>query len=142
MNRRIKPLTVFEYLQLLDYAKNKHVERDEPIPSFQQSKINELESCLQTPFQGFGGVLFYKGFIKKACMLFYLLSRNHVLTNGNKRLACLCLSYFCYRNGYILFIPEFIFYRLAKETVLADENNKEKTIKAIEKTIKQYLIKR
>lgn len=115
-----------------------HKSREEPIPQFQNSKLPELESCLCTPFQGFQGFLFYRGLVHKASMLFYLLARNHVLSNGNKRLACLCTSFFCHLNGYDIFIPEVEFYNLAKEVVVANENDKEKTIKKIEKVINRY----
>lgn len=74
-------------------------------------------------------------------MLFYLFARNHILVNGNKRLACLCLSFFCFKQGHQLLIPDDIFYKLAKDTVLADEVNKKKTIRMIEKVIRKYLVK-
>src|ERR1044071_4851799 len=121
MSRRISPLTVTEFLVVLEFAKKIHAEKEEPIPSFHESKINELESCLQTPFQSFGGISLYKGLVNKASMLFYLLARNHVLSNGNKRMACLCMSFFCFKNGYHLLIPEQVLYHLAKYTVMAKE---------------------
>ncbi|HTB51500.1 MAG TPA: Fic family protein [Ferruginibacter sp.] len=136
---RIRPVTVDEYLQIIEIAKEIHAQKAEPIPSFHNSKKHELESCLQTPFTGFGGKLFYKGFIHKASMLFYLLARNHVMANGNKRLACLCLSYFCFINNRFLVIPENVFYDLAKETVLASEEDKDTTILKIEKTVLKYI---
>lgn len=139
MSRRIVPVTISEYLEILELAQEIHKEKDEPIPSFQASKSNELDSCLKTPFTSYMGVLLYKGFIRKASMLFYLLCRNHVLVNGNKRLACLCLSWFCYKNHHNLEIPQDEFYNLAKETVLASEDDKAKTLKKIEKAILKYL---
>lgn len=136
---KLVPLTVDQFLSLVVFAQEIHKQKDEPIPSFHHSKINELESCLKTPFGGFGGRLFYKGLIPKASMLFYLLARNHVMGNGNKRLACLSLSFFCFINNKHLFLPDNIFYDLAKYAVLAKEDDKDETIRKIEKTIRKYI---
>lgn len=72
-------------------------------------------------------------------MLFYLFARNHVLANGNKRMAIQCLSYFCFKNGYELNIPEEEFYELAESTLLAKEEDKDATLKKIRKTVQRYL---
>lgn len=142
MSKKLRQVTVTEFCLLIEFARDLHSLKNEPIPSFQNSKLPVLESCLQTPFTGFEGLLFYRGLIHKASMLFYLLARNHVLTNGNKRLACLTTSYFCFLNGWnINKIPDEVFYQLAKDTVLANENDKRTTIKKIEKVINEFKVR-
>ena len=136
---RIKKLDVKTFLDLINLAQLIHTEKKEPIPAFSNSKIGELESCLDTPFMGYGGKLFYKGLIKKASILFYFLARNHVMSNGNKRLACLSLSYFCFINGKWLNATEPNLYKLTLNTVIAAEDDKDKTIRSIEMFLKNNL---
>ncbi|HTS44189.1 MAG TPA: Fic family protein [Puia sp.] len=124
MSRKIRRVSIQEFTELVNFAVEMHYMNDEPIPQLRESEFDRLESCLNTPFQKYFGVYFYRGFLKKASILFYLLNRNHVLLNGNKRMACLCLGYFCFKNGYDLIISEDIFYQLAREVVMSDENQK------------------
>ena len=53
----------------------------------------------------------------------------------------MCLYYFCYKNGYQLRIPDDEFYKLAKETVMASEINKDITLKKVRITIQKFLVK-
>ncbi|MGB8194570.1 MAG: type II toxin-antitoxin system death-on-curing family toxin [Chitinophagaceae bacterium] len=137
MSNRLSPVTIADFLILIEYAKTSHISRHEPIPELKKTDIGNLESCLNTPFQKFQGAYLYKGFIDKACMLFYLLIKNHPLANGNKRMACLCLAYFGFINNYILTIPEIEFYHLAKE--IAESNNMERIMKKIKNTLKKNM---
>ena len=51
---------------------------DEPIPDFNTRFPNKLESCIAVPSQKFEKKNLYKGFIKKASILFYLMIKNHL----------------------------------------------------------------
>lgn len=137
MSRCINSITVEEFIELVKMAQEIHIEKLEPIPNFQETKLNELESSLNTPFMGFNGILFYPGFLKKAAILFYLLARNHVLGNGNKRTACLCLDYFCFKNKRQLTLSEDSLYQLAKFTVIAKEEDQNKTLYYIETLLRK-----
>src|SRR6478672_7663067 len=107
---RIKPITLDEFLWLVEYAQVHHSTLNEPIPQIFPNQYDEIKSCLNAPFMTFGGRQLYKGFALKAAFLFYLLNKNHPLANGNKRMACLCLGYFCAANGHELNIKWQSFY--------------------------------
>jgi death-on-curing family protein len=80
----------------------------------------------------------YLGFIKKSAILFYLLIKNHYLENGNKRMACFTLSFFCEINGYDFDIDEISYYNLSKS--VASSTDKNEALLLIEKELKKYLI--
>ncbi len=141
MSRRIKPLNISTFHLILEYAQKKHSNKSEPIPKL-SANTDRLESCLNTPFQKYEGKFLYRGLLTKAAILFYLINKNHPLLNGNKRMACLCLNYFCFINGYIILIPDDQFYEVAKAVVTSDNNRKEEVIKIIEALVKKYWKKR
>ena len=121
---RLKPLSVPTFRLLLEYAQMQHSNKREPIPKL-STNTERLESCLNTPFQKYAGKHLYKGLLTKAAILFYLLNKNHPLVNGNKRMACLSLDYFCFINGYLLLIPEDQFYEVAKAVVVSENDRKD-----------------
>ena len=140
MSRRTYRIDLPTFKLLLKYAQEKHAANGEPIPALNKD-LDRLESCLNTPFQRFGVKPLYRGFLNKASILFYLLNKNHPLLNGNKRMACLCLLYFCYNNGYILLLPEAEFENLAKSVVTANNENKDQELKRIKEVLKGNLRK-
>ncbi len=110
---KFRAITLPEFIWLVENAQMTHYAKKEPIPLLLPTNYDRADSCLKTPFQTFGGRHLYQGFMRKAAVLFYLLNKNHVLSNGNKRMACLTLGYFCYINGKTLTIPSDRFYLLA-----------------------------
>ena len=80
---------------------------DEKIPDFSSRYHGKLESCLATPFQGFGGKKFYKGLIDKVAVLFYLMIKNHPFENGNGRWARIVTNIYLRKKGFELILwPE------------------------------------
>ena len=77
----------------------KFMEWNEPIPDFETRFPDKLESCIETPFQTFGGKSLYKGLIGKSSILFYLMIKNHPFQNGNKRIAITTLLFFLIQNN-------------------------------------------
>lgn len=59
-----------------------------------------LDSALNSPFQTFGGVDLNYSIIDKASKLYYSLCNNHCFTDGNKRIASLCMVMFLDINGF------------------------------------------
>jgi death-on-curing protein len=51
------------------------------------SRLDLLDSALHAPQAGFGDVEFYPDLIDKAAVLAVRIARNHLLPDGNKRLA-------------------------------------------------------
>lgn len=137
---RLKRVTLSDFTQLIELAQETHYARNESIPRMKDSEINKLESSLNTPFQQFMGVFLYKGFLNKAAVLFYLLIKNHPLSNGNKRMACLTLVWFCNTNRYSFQMPQFLFEELAKEIAKSEEDIKV-VVERIKKRIGKYVIK-
>jgi len=138
MRQSIKRVTLEKFLEILAHAQNAHRAKGEPIPYLTNDQKQAVEKCLTSPFnQAFGSYL-YKGFICKAAFLFYSINKNHLIGNGNKRMSCLTLSYFCRINHYTLLIPEAEFEALALRVVVSDSANYESELKNIRKILKRY----
>ncbi len=98
---------------------------DEPIPEFKTRLPNILESCIQTPFQTYGGPLYHK-LTGKASILFYLMIKNHPFENGNKRIAVMTLFIFLSKNRKWLKVSNSELYRFAVE--IAESKPKSKDV--------------
>jgi prophage maintenance system killer protein len=94
---RLSSVKIEDFKLLLQEAQKSHIVKNEPIPEL-GNDLSKIESSLRTPFQTFSGTDLYKGFEKKAAMLFYLLIKNHPLSNGNKRMACITLAFFAVKS--------------------------------------------
>lgn len=112
---------------------------DEPIPDFKTRFPGILESCLATPFATFGRKDFYKGLIKKAAVLFYLMIKNHPFQNGNKRIAVTSLLTFLALNKKWLHVGTHELYRFAVWVAQSSADVKDDTINAIQTFLKKYL---
>jgi death-on-curing family protein len=115
---------------------------DEPIPDFSSRRPNILESCLATPFQSFSKKSLYPGFIHKASILFYLLSKNHPFQNGNKRIAMTTLFVFLYKNKKWIKVDTQELYNFTVWVAQSPPKVKEETVKAIKKFLKTYMVDR
>jgi death-on-curing family protein len=113
----------------------------EPIPDFLTRYPNRLESCLETPFQTFDKKALYRGLIKKAAILFYLMVKNHPFQNGNKRIAVTSLLTFLLLNKFWLKAESLEIYQFAKSVAESQAKDKDKIIPIIEKFVKIRLIK-
>ena len=99
MSKRLKPVTLLEFSILLDIAREIHAGLQEPIPELAAENWQKIAFALEAPFQYTFNFTPYRGFVKKAAILFYFLVKGHRLQNGNKRMACITLNYFCEKNG-------------------------------------------
>lgn len=128
----IRPLTIQEAryiahqlaLELLDYS-------EEPIPPFDTRYPHILESCLEQPFQQFGGVDLYPGIFKKAAVLFFLVTKNHPFKNGNKRMALTLTLTFLYVNGYFLEISTNDLYKISLKVAADSQQPIEKVVELL-----------
>lgn len=96
--------------------------REEPIDPFEQNifDVGKLEGNLFVPqTQSFGQAL-YPTIETKAGILFYIIIKNHVFHNGNKRMAVFCLETFLNMNGYQLLASRKELFDKAIETVNSD----------------------
>ena len=134
---RFRPVTLAEFEWLLEEAQSQHKNKGEPIPKLKEGQLQAVDSCLNIPFQTFDRKYLYHGFLDKAAMLFYVINKNHPLSNGNKRMACLTLAYFCFVNNKPLFISDEEFYDLAKEVTQSDPKAMEATLAHIKKILRQ-----
>ena len=62
-----------------------------------------LESALNAPFASFGDDEIYPTIQDKAAVLFFRVTNNHSLLDGNKRLGVLTFAYFCTLNKYTVY---------------------------------------
>jgi death on curing protein len=136
---KTRRVTLSEFILLVQNAQKTHSKLKEPIPLLKQSQYGLVESCLKTPFQTFGGKDLYRGFLTKAAILFYLINKNHCLSNGNKRMACLTLGYLCEINNKKLTIPPHKFSALAKKVTMSNSSLKDETIENIKAKLKPYI---
>ncbi len=138
---RIEPLTIEEVKLVAHDLAQAHMEWGEPIPDFSTRYPDILERCIAAPHQTFGGQL-YKGLIKKASILFYLLIKNHPFQNGNKRIAVTTLLYFLYKNNAWLQIDNQRLYNFARWVAESDATLKEATVTAIQKLLEDNVVKK
>ena len=117
----------------------KHMDFDEPIPDFSTRFPNVLESCLATPFQGFGKRNFYPTLVSKTSILFYLMIKNHPFQNGNKRLAMTTMFVFLHENNTWLIVGTQELYNFAVWVASSPPKLKDETVKAVEKFIRTHL---
>ena len=122
---------------LLEVAQKSHLAKKEPIPAPHNRSFEQIEYCLEIPFQVVFGKVLYAGFYQKAAILFYLLIKNHYLENGNKRMACFTLAFFCEINGYNFDIEEESYYNLSK--TVASSIDKNEALRIIQLALKKYL---
>ena len=113
---------------------------NEPIPEFDTRYPNVLESCINTPFQTYGGKDLYRGLISKAAILFYLLIKNHPFQNGNKRIAITSLFLFFYRNQKVLKVDSTKLDNFAVWVAQSPSEAKEEVINYTSKFIRKNII--
>jgi death on curing protein len=136
---RIRPVTYDNFLYVFKYAQEKHSQKDEPIPQITTDNIPKIKSALNQPFSTFEGRYLYKGFASKAAILFYGIIAGHVLANGNKRMAILTLSFFCFTNSYGVKLTSEALEFMAK--VVASPHDKDDVLAFIERTINKYRVR-
>ena len=135
MNKTIG-IDIESYNALFQQAQNNHQSLNEPIPEISSESKNKIEYILNVPFQRVFGKLLYWGFYKKASILFYLMIKNHPLSNGNKRMACYSLVLFYDINKRRFNISSEKLYELTYYTVNSDSNKYEETINYIANFLK------
>ena len=113
---------------------------DEPIPDFSTRFPNILESCLATPFQGFGGKFLFPTLLAKAAILFYLMIKNHPFQNGNKRIAITILFVFLYENGKWIKADTQELYNFTVWVAQSPSSVKEQTVEAIKAFLKKHIV--
>ena len=135
---KIKSLTVEEVQYIAHSFARRFLEWDEPIPDFSTRYPDVLERSLAAPHQTFEGQL-YKGLVKKAAILFYLLIKNHPFQNGNKRIAVVTLMIFLSKNGKWLTLSNQELYNFAKWVAESNAKLKNSAIIAVEEFLGVYL---
>ena len=135
----IKPLTLrdAEYIAHR-YAVEKLNFENEPMPAFHTRTPGELESCLAEPFQTFGGKYLHWSFVERAALLFYLVTKNHCFSNGNKRMAVTLTTAFFFINNRWLDIPTIDLYELARFVAKSSPKEKDKIVEIIKVSFKRH----
>lgn len=96
-----------------------------------QKEINGLESIINDIYQTFDRQDVYKSIEEKGANLLYLIVKNHVFIDGNKRVGATIFLYFLdfydilYKNGEKTIEPETL---VATTLLIAESNPKEKEI--------------
>lgn len=79
---------------------------EEPIPSFELAKFDQLEALVHGPRQSFFGISAYPSIAEKAAFIFYKINKSQIFLNGNKRMSTLSLLVFLGINSKSLKVPE------------------------------------
>lgn len=69
------------------------------MPDWNTVDLGKLEQALDAPRQGGFGVWFYPDLADKTAILLYLMAKNHIWFNGNKRMALISTLVFLGLNG-------------------------------------------
>ncbi|HEY4489215.1 MAG TPA: type II toxin-antitoxin system death-on-curing family toxin [Candidatus Paceibacterota bacterium] len=133
-------VTVEEVRYVAHRLAKEFMEWGEPIPAFETRRGSILESCLETPFQRFGGKFLYMKTHERAAMLFYFMIKNHPFQNGNKRIAVVTLLYFLSKSGRWLNVDNQELYNFAKWVAESNPKLKDATVDAIQKFIMLYIV--
>lgn len=137
---RIKSLKLEEVKEEIYVLAKKLMTWDQPFPDFETRSPNILESCLAIPFQTFGKKDLYKGLIKKAAILFYLMNKNHPFFNGNKRMAVVTLLFFLEKNNKNIRVSSHEFYKFSLWVVESNPKLKNSVVKAIEEFLEKNMV--
>ena len=133
-------ITVTEIEQVAFFIARHRFSFDEPIPDFTTRFPNLLESCLETPFQTFGGKDLYPTFYAKLSILFYLMNKNHPFQNGNKRIAMTTLFYALYTSKKWIRVDQQKLYNFAVWVAESPAEAKDEMVSFIQKFIKKHII--
>ena len=113
---------------------------NEPISEFNARYPNVLESCVNVPFQKYGGKDLYKSLEAKAAILFYLFIKNHPFQNGNKRVAITTLLLFLLINKKWLSVNETVLYNTAVWVAQSPPDAKDEVVSFIARFVRKYLV--
>jgi len=137
----IKSLSIIEVEYVAFRLARELMTYDEPIPDFATRFPNILESCLVVPFQKFEKKSLYKGLVKKAATLFYLMIKNHPFQNGNKRIAMTTLFIFLHKNEKWLKADNKELYNFAVWVAESPAKLKTETVQAVEHFLRDHITK-
>jgi death-on-curing protein len=138
--KTVQRLTILQIETVAHYLAREMFHYSEPIPDFVTRFPHKLESCLNTPFQKWGGRSLYLGIVGKGAVLFYFMIKNHPFQNGNKRIAVMTLFYFLSRNDKWLKVTNDELYEFAREVAKSDPVNREVVVKNIRSFIRMNMI--
>lgn len=133
-------ITVSDVEYLAFRLAKEHLSFNETIPDFSTRYPNVLESCILTPFQGFGGKSLYPTLVAKAAILFYLMIKNHPFQNGNKRVAITTLLAFLLDNNKWLKADTQELYNFTVWVAQSPAPAKDQVVEATENFIKKHLV--
>lgn len=114
-------------------------DHSEPIPPFETVNIGKLDSCLNAPFQTFNGRYLYLRFDRRLAILFYLITKNHCFSNGNKRMAVTLCTVFCFVNNRWLDIPPRQLYEVACSVAESLPKNKDHVVDELTKLFRAHV---
>lgn len=137
---RLKSLTIIDVEYVAHRLAKETMSWSEPIPDFSTRYTNQLERCIEAPFQSFGGKQLYPGLMKKSAILFYLMIKNHPFQNGNKRLAMTTLLIFLILNKKWIKVDNQELYNFAKWVAESNAKLKDDTVRAIETFLNNFII--
>ena len=106
------------------------------LPALDHQRMRKIGGIIESVFMNFGGNVLYPGTIKKAAVLFYKIIKNHVLVDGNKRMAVIVLNAFFFSRGKEVSLDYITMYKLAISVAQSDARDQKRVIKSLETTFR------
>lgn len=137
MSNSTEAITLDDYFELYAIVYLHFLNSAEPLPELNSESSSKIDHILKVPFNSSYGKVLYWGFYKKAAILFYLMIKNHPLSNGNKRMACYSLGFFFKINNRRLNLSEIDLYKLSKYVAKSNSASYKDVLLIIERKLKQ-----
>ncbi|OGK20223.1 hypothetical protein A3C23_03250 [Candidatus Roizmanbacteria bacterium RIFCSPHIGHO2_02_FULL_37_13b] len=121
-NITLLTLTDFEIIcsELKDFFKK----NKDPLPNFQESYFDKLESVIATPRRTFNKKDLYPGLFEKASCYLYFINKLHPFSNANKRISIVATGVFLMYNRHEFTSDENLMYEFAKKITLSQKDQK------------------
>ncbi len=117
-------LTLKDFEVICQELQHFFIKNNDPLPNFQQSYFDKLDSVIATPKRSFDKKDLYQDIFAKAACYFYFINKLHPFNNANKRTSIVATGVFLLSNGYEFTADETVMYEFAKSVTLSKREQK------------------
>lgn len=98
---------------------------NDPIPVYEQSYFDKLDSIINTPKKTFDKRELYPSLYDKAACYFYFINKFHPFNNGNKRISIVATGVFLMFNSMNMAASEDEIYNFAKQITISNKKERQ-----------------
>lgn len=117
-------LTLDDFEVITNELKNFFKKYKDPLPAFEESYFDKLDSVIASPRRTFTRKDLYPNLFDKAACYFYFINKLHPFSNANKRISIVSTGVFLMYNGYEFTAREENMYEFAKQVTLSNKDQK------------------